>query len=349
MDEEKNKTEEGNEEVRPKKKAKATKKKTKSTKKIVKSTKKPGSAKKVTKAKASVKPSVEEPVRVVKKEIPVTFTESKHKEKKRKSGGGGILLFVLLIILLLGGAFYRTQQVSVKTDEKTDSLRQDVSTEVSSLKDKLQNITQELEDQRREKEEKKKMQYTIESLGLTFTYPTELGSVTEEVILQGEGEDIEQTLMLTFSGNPDIWLSAATSEYEDATGLIYTGDKVNLRTLCTDPLSISESGYCDYMNIMSQESLEQVTVIGENPISNIVKSVPVNIESEIYSGLTINLSLGVPPVTGRNLFAPTPDDLPKEGLEEFLRNIIREDSLSLITVQNLSAFEEIIKSLAKIE
>jgi len=352
MDEEQKKNEEGNEDAvkaKPKKKAKASKKKKKSKKsdKADSSSSKKTTKKKKTASK-SVKVEKSENKPEPKNEVPVTFTEKKHKEKK-KGGNAGLVLFVLLVIVLLAGAFYRTQQVSVKTDEKTNNLREDVSTEVSTLKDKLQNLTQQIEDQKREREEEKRKQYTVTALGLKFMYPAELGDVTEEILTQAEGEDLQESLMLTFSGNPDIWLSASTAGYLDETGIIYTGETENLRSLCPDPLAVSENGYCDFMNIMGQQSIEQAIVLGGDSITNIVKSVPVNISGEKYTGLTVNVSLGLPPVSGRNLFAPTTDDSTEEGLEEFLRNVIKEDNLSLVTIENLNAFEEIVTTLQKSE
>lgn len=331
---------------KPKKKKSSAKKKKKPAKK--KTAKKKTTKKSSKKEKTEEEKPVSKAASTEKKEKPVTFTE-KRKTKKR-GGGFGYFVFFLAIALLIGGAFYRTQQLSEQTEDANNDLRQDVSTEVSFLKDKLQSLTNQLEEQKKAREEAKVETYTSPELNLTFEYSPDLGSASEAVTTQ-EGDEgvIEKHLMITFSANPDIWISAATSGYTDDTGLIYTGGEENLRVLCAEPLAISETGYCDYMNILDQESVEQVLVLGEDSITNIVSSIPANINAGEYTGLRVNVSLGLPPVTGRNLFAPTTDDQAENGLDEFLRNIIKKEGVSLVTMQNISAFEQVATTLSAVQ
>ena len=76
-----------------------------------------------------------------------------------------------------------------------------------------------------------------------------------------------------------------------------------------------------------------------------VKSVPINLQTGTYSGLTVNVGLGLPPVTGRDLFAPTSDDKQQEALTAFYRNLIKRESLSIVVLENLKAHETILNTI----
>lgn len=342
--------EEGMKEEKPSKKV-TTKKTTKKGSAKSSDKKKPAAKKSPKKAEVKVseqasKPEPKKEIPKKKEDKPITFTE---KKAKSSSGSGGkMMAFLVLIVLfaLAAGALYQAQQAKTLQKDTADTIREDVSSEVSFLKEKLQNITAQLEEQRRQAEEEKKTDYVNADAGITFSYSTELGEVKEEALLSDEKENPQPVgLNLTFTSNPDVWITAVTPEYEAENPAVYTGGEEKLRNLCNDPLAIDEDGYCDFTTVMGQETIEQVLVLREDDrVTNVVKTVPLNINGR-YTGLTLSVSLGLPPVSGRNLFAPTEAEDTEAAVDEFLRNIIKEDQLSLVTRQNLMAYQMILETL----
>ena len=281
-----------------------------------------------------------------KKAITFSHAHSKH----HSSGKFGFLAILFVIILLIAGAWYQTQQVSQESKDAATGLREDVSNEVGLLKQKLQDLAKQLENQNKEDEPEIKS-YTSDRMNISFQYPAELGEVNVEEIqqaIEGEvkvGQTQQKALYLTFSTNPDIWLTVITSGYDDISDNRYGGETENLPDLCEDPLAVTEQGYCDLRSVADQQTVEKVIALGGDKLTGVLKYVPLNIRAGGFNGLTINVALGLPPVSGRNLFVSPSEEESKAALDQFFRNLIKNEGLSLITQENITAFSIILGSL----
>lgn len=300
------------------------------------------------------KEEVKEVVREVKKEEkkaststpskkPITFTAER--KKKKSSSKMGVFFFFLLIVLFGAvaiGMYYQNESLMKQTETSTQTLREDVNSEVASLKSRLQMLTQELEKQK--EEDNGLMQYVNEDLGIAFDYPKELGEVQLDSTEQVVDPEIpaEQLMMVTFSNNPDVWLLLTSAGYDDQAGIAYLGGEPNLPSLCSNPLDVTIEGYCDFVSVATQDTVEVVSILGEEENKNVMMRAYVNLpEASVYSGATIALGLGTPPMTGRNLFAPSESSDDEASMIDYLRNIIKEENLSLITKQNIEAYNAI--------
>jgi hypothetical protein len=281
---------------------------------------------------------------------PITFTsESRKKKKSGKVGVFFMFLFFVIIAGVIGVLYFQAQTVQKQTVTSTQTLREDVNSEVASLKSRLQMLTQEFEKQKEEVGKIEMGEYTNAELGISFQYPMSLGEPSAEIkTLEAVlPETVNANLLIvTFASNPDIWILAATNNYDDQTGVAYLGKAESLTTLCDEPLSVTEEGYCDYFSTASQDTVELVKVLGDEKVSNIIMQTILNLsESVTYDGFALQVSLGTPPVAGRNLFAPSDEQDLDAALESYLRNIIKEENLSLITKQNIEAYNTIRDSL----
>jgi len=229
-------------------------------------------------------------------------------------------------------------------------LREDVSNEVGLLKQKLQELAKQLEDQNN-KDEPELKTYTSDRMKISFQYPAELGTVNVEELKQeitGDvkvGQPPKTAAHLTFSANPDVWLTAITSEYEDDSENRYDGRTENLADLCEEPLAVTAEGYCDLRTVAGQQTVEKTITLGQDELTGIMKYAPLNLRAQEFHGLTVNVGLGLPPVSGRNLFVSPSEEDSQAALDEFLRNLIKGDGLSLITQENLAAYNVILESL----
>jgi len=280
----------------------------------------------------------------------VSFVSDKHKRRPRSNTGWLVVaVVILLFVILIGGAWYQTQQIGEESKQVATGIKEEVTSEVDQLKQKLQSLTEEFEKQKEEKAEPVYKEYLNQQLGITFKYPEELGGVNEEVDVQEpveEGGVEEKALQITFSGNSDIWLVAATSAYDSDDISVYTGDEENLAELCDEPLAVSEEGYCDLIGLVGQQTVEQVYSISDDTgLANTIKTVPINLTSGEYAGLTFNVGLGTPPVSNRNLFAPPAKEDQVDALDQFFRDLIKKEGLSLVVQENLDNFKTILASL----
>lgn len=336
-------------EVKPKKTT--TKKKTSSTKK--KTTKKSSSTK-----KKSVKkePKVEEIVKEEKIEPKETskpksdklqFTSKSSTKHESNSKGILIALAFAIVVVIIAGGWYQTQQLNKSNQDATVNLDQKIETEVSSLKEKLQNLTAELQEQAEKENESdiELIEYTSPESNLTFKYPASLGAIEVDMVENDETSTADNIMRLTFTANPDIWINFTGPEYVGEESFTYNGTTENIPELCPTPLDITEQGFCDTKIIANQDTIETISPIGDESILNIVKSTNLNLAGPQFTGVSFNVGLGVPPVTGRSLFAPTDDDKQNEALLDFYRSILKKERLSLVVKENLEIYQEILNTI----
>lgn len=274
---------------------------------------------------------------------PVTFTQKPRQVKKHGASKMGVFLVALIVVLIVAGGWYQTQQLTKESQEQASGLRQEVAGEVGRLQEKLQNLTQELEKQKQEKNEPKLRDYQNPDLGVGFSYPEELGDITEQLI-EGEAGD-SHSLVLTFDANPDIWITAASSKFESDDELVYAGGE-NLSERCENPLEITEDGFCEHLTVMDQKTVLEIKPIREDSLVTVVKTVPFNVTGG-YAGATINVSLGAPPVAGRSIFEKS-EDSDGSALDKFMGNLLQNKNLSLVVKENLENSDIIINSLKRL-
>jgi len=212
----------------------------------------------------------------------------------------------------------------------------------------LQKLTSELEQQKDKastEEESILLSFDKPEYGISFQYPESLGSASLDILPNDEDNAADDVLRMTFSANPDIWINLSGPEYEGDEPFTYSGSENDEIESCEVPLEISEDGYCDTKSIANQQVIERVLKVGEDELLNVVKTIAFDINASQYAGMTVNLGLGLPPVTGRSLFAPTDEDIQQEALLDFYRNILKEEGLSLIVKENIQVYEQILSTL----
>jgi len=299
------------------------------------------------KEKAKAKPKTKEEAVPLSERKQIHFTEKPEKRHKTPSSPLAMTLAFLLFVGIVGAAwYYQTQQLSRKTQETTSGIRNEVSSQVDSLKEKLQNLTDELEKQKQDKQAPPMSQYANGEIGIQFSYPPQLGDVVIDPQTATKKDETIKTVTITFSKNPDIWIIASSGNNDSKDIPVYNGTTAVLTDLCKNPLEISKQGYCDMTVIANQSTVERTVTMGEDQVTNIVRAIPLNLPGSAYKGLSINVNLGLPPVTGRSIFAPTKDSDQQDALEEYFRHLVKRDGLSLIVAQNLDAHKAILDSLA---
>ncbi len=327
--------------------AKSEKEKSTAKKKPKSAAKKP--AKKSVKTRPAAEKAAKSELKETAAKKPLTFAQDQKKvtiTKKAKKGSFAAIFVAIIVFLFLSAALYQTRQLSQQSKMEVSSIREDVTSEVDSLKSHLQTIADELKQQKLKESEQVFTVYTNDVLGVSFQYPPEMGEVTEEAVASsGEGDDSSEIVTLSFTNNPDIWLILSTENAQSEDPLVYAGGEADLSQLCVDPLAIADRSYCDRIVVSGQSTHSLVFTIGEEEqIDGVVKTVPLN-ASGPYKGMTINLALGKPPVRGRNLFAPQNASDETVVLEDFLRNLIKREKLSLIVKENLEAFDKIVETI----
>jgi hypothetical protein len=269
---------------------------------------------------------------------------SERKPERKSSGGAGRKFIggVAVCIVLVGGAFFawsKTQQAVSQSERTATDLRTQVDGEVSGIKERLQQIADELQAQK-QKQETAYQEYRNDEIGIVFRYPQNLGQV------QAQSEEVKgkKTVSLAFTSNPDLWLVASVADHKSTNVFVYDGGDNNLAATCKEPLAVSSEGYCDLLAVLGSQTVERVRPIGEDALLNVVKTVPINLPGA-YKGLTVNVGLGLPPVTGRDLFAAPDEKELDAALEQFFRNLIKREQMSLVVQENLSAFQTILTSM----
>lgn len=261
------------------------------------------------------------------------------------SGGPSKLVAAMVAVLFVGviALFaWNKAQIAVTEGERTATdLRAQVDGEVSGIKDRLQQIADELQAQKQKQQEAAYSEYGNDELGIAFRYPQNLGEV------QAQTDEVKgkKSLTLTFSANPDLWLVASVADNTSSNEFLYDGSTKDLASTCKVPLSVSTEGYCDLIAVLGSQTVEQVRPIGEDALLNVVKTVPMNLTAGSYAGLTVNIGLGLPPVTGRDLFAEPSEKELDAALEQFFRNLIKREQMSLVVRENLNAFQTILTSM----
>lgn len=286
-----------------------------------------------------------------KSESPLVFSAPKAERKPERtskvprSGFAKWIVLAVLVIAVLGVsalAFNAAQQANTKTDQAASDIRSQVNGEVSGLKDSLQKLAQELQAQKESKDVIALSDYQNPDIGLSFRYPASLGTV------QAQTEDTKgkKLITLTFSSNPDLWIIASSGDSKTTTNAFaYDGSEKDLAATCKEPLKVTKDGYCDLIAVLGSQTVERVHPVGEDTLLNVVKTVPLNWNNPVYKGLSFNVGLGLPPVTGRDLFAAPDSKELDASLEQFFRNLIKKDQLSLVVQDNLTAFQSILTSL----
>lgn len=314
--------------------------------------------KKVTKKKASKKApkKVRDRIEGEEPRKPASFTSSKVRVKKGLNIKKFLVIVVIIVIVgFVAASALQTRQYGQESRDAATGIKEEVAGEVSKLREKLQFLADELEKQKEKKAEVVYNEYLNQQLGITFKYPESLGEVNEEIITQDADEDSdeessEKVLHITFLGNPDIWLTAATSGYESEEAVIYNGSEENLAAKCYEPLAVTEQGYCDLLGILSMQTVEIVHPISDDTgLINTVKTIPINLSDSEYAGLTVNVGFGLPPIPSRNLFAPSDEEDSLGALEEFFRSLVKKEGLSLVVQENLKDFTTILTSLQILE
>ncbi len=322
-------------EEKPKAKKKATSKK-KNTKKKVATKKK--TVKKVVKEESKPEPP--------KKVQPRPNLQFETKREIERGGSKGVLfaLILAIVVVIIAGGWYQTQQLNKSNQDATVNLDAKINSEVGDLKNKLQDLTKELQAQKEvEKTEDREemISFSNPELGISFEYPKSLGTIVTEVSENDEENPQDSLFRISFTANPDLWLTLAGPEYKGEEQFIYNGTILDIQSLCPAPLEIDENGYCDTKQIGDVQVVESVEKVGEDNLLNVVKTLSLPLNGSQYTGLTLNLGLGLPPVTGRSLFAPTDGDIQQEALLEFYRNIVKKEKLSIIVRENLELYEQI--------
>lgn len=335
---------------------KSTKKSASKAKAKKKTTKVKPKAKKVAKKSEKKESVAEQVVSEIPKPAskPVAFTQQasqKSSSKKKGSSGALVFLFIVVILgLLIAGAVFQSKKLQLDSQEVANNLRQDVNSEVNALKSKLDQLTQELAEQKEEKKEPELMTYSNELLGISFQYDPVLGDIVEESTSNPTPEASEeaqsQMLALTFTANPDLSFVFVTTDYVDEKGIAYLGDQEDVTTLCQDPLAVNETGYCDLANF-GGAAVEFVKVLkdGTGDVNQVIMQSIQN-TSQTYQGMSLILNLGLPPVTTRNLFAPTENEDSNQATITYLGNILKGENLSLITSQNIKHYRTIRDSMS---
>ncbi len=278
---------------------------------------------------------------------PIVFTTEKERPAKRRSPSRFVPVLASILGLGILVAFVVSQKQFAKesADQSDSDLRTQVEGEVAGLKERLQLLADELQKQKEAKQETKYSEYTNDDLGIRFHYPQNLGQANAQMVDPDAEKDGDEYLTVTFSANPDIWLAAADESYKGKLPFVYNGQNDDLAATCPKPLDVSEDGYCDLIGVLQSQTALRVQPLIEEKLLNVVKSVPINLQTGTYSGLTVNVGLGLPPVTGRDLFAPTSDDKQQEALTAFYRNLIKRESLSIVVLENLKAHETILNTI----
>lgn len=299
---------------------------------------------------SDIKPQTKPAPKPLKKKEPtLLFTQSKPERKPerasaalRVNGKFIPMLAVLLIVVVVGAfAWNKAQKALTHSEQTATDLRTQVDGEVSGLKNRLQQLADELQAQKQKEQQQAFIDYRNDDIGVAFRYPQTLGQIQEKV----DDVDGKKTLSLTFTSNPDLWLVASVADHDADNAFIYDGSEQNLAARCKQPLIVTENGYCDLISVMGMQTVEEVRPIGEDTLLNVVKTVPLNVASGAYSGLTVNVGLGLPPVTGRDLFAAPEEQELQASLEQFYRNLIKREQLSLVVRENLNAFQSILTSM----
>lgn len=306
--------------------------------------------KRVLKAKPLEKPAPSVPVMEAPAERPkpkrIVFSPDRERTSTSKSTR---FVPMVVMILFLGAiavfAFNQKQSAEQNAEQTTADLRVQVEGEVAGLKDRLQALSDELQKQRDAKQEPKYNEYSNAELGIRFRYPQSVGQAKEERVDENPDETGDEYLTITFSANPDLWIMAAPRDYEGGRPFTYDGSVQDLASTCEKPLDATEDGYCDYIAVANTQTVLRVQPLVEEKLLNVVKSVPLNLTSPVYAGLTVNIGLGLPPVTGRDLFAPTSDDKQQDALLSFFRNLIKRESLSIVVEDNLKAHETVLSTI----
>lgn len=276
----------------------------------------------------------------------VVFTQERPKKASSKSiKSAGIVGAGILLLAAAAFAVLQSQQSGQEAKMAAENVKSEIGGEVDGLKQRLQALTEELQKQQKEQEEVKMSNYTSGKLGLVFQYPSELGSVEETATDPDPEKANDEYYTLTFSANPDIWFIASAKGYKGDRPFVYDGATADLKTRCSKPLEVTDDGYCDVLTVAGQETVSEVKPLGEETLLNVVRSVPLNLTSSPYNGMTVNVGLGLPPVTGRNLFAPTDENKQQDALASFYRNLIKGSGLSLVVKDNIAAYEAILGTM----
>lgn len=277
----------------------------------------------------------------------VVFTQ----ERPRKQASVGTfktavaVLVGVVVLAAVGFAIMQSQRSGHEAKKAAEEVKSEIGGEVDGLKQRLQALTEELQKQQKEKQEVKMSNHASSQLGVSFQYPSELGSVEETANDPDPEKKGDEYYTLTFSANPDIWLIATAKGYNGDRPFVYDGGLADLKTRCAKPLEVTADGYCDVLTVAGQETVSEVRPLGEDTLLNVVQSVPLNLTSSAYNGMTINVGLGLPPVTGRNLFAPTEEDKQQDALASFYRNLIKGSGVSLVVKDNLAAYQAILGTM----
>lgn len=314
--------------------------------------------KKVAKKKPSRKPpkKVRDKIDDEESGKPASFSSSKAPAKRGLNIKKFLVIVVIIVIVVfVAASALQTRQYGQESRDAASGIKEEVTGEFSKLKEKLQFLADELEKQKEKKTEVVYNEYLNQQLGITFKYPESLGEVNEEIITQDKDEESDEgspakALHITFLGNPDIWLTAATADYAGEDVIVYNGAEENLASRCDEPLAVTDQGYCDLIGVLGVQTVEIVHAISDDTgLVNTVKTVPINLSDSEYSGLTVNVGFGLPPVPSRNLFAPSTEEDSVGALVEFFRGLVKKEGLSLVVQENLKDFTTILTSLQILE
>lgn len=279
----------------------------------------------------------------------ITFHEEKKVKKKSSNRSIFLYFFFVIVLLIVAAGFFETQKLSQKTQSETTSIKSELTGQVSDLQERLQTIKNELDTQKAEvakSDQPKLIDFVQTDLGIKFSFPESLGTAQTQVIDTDPKITTDNYLVITFSANPDIKLVAVTAKNKDVTDpVIFSGSDQPSEKICPTPLEIKAGGYCDIIGKTS-EFVEIVQSIKEKDvIVNVLKQAQVNLKNSNYIAVSINAYLGAPPLKTRNLFVPSKDEDSQAQLDDFLRNVIKQDGLSLVVQQNIAAYKQIIDSL----
>jgi hypothetical protein len=305
--------------------------------------------KRVVKPKPLPKPEpVETIAAAADKPKPKRIVFSPDRERVSHAKGTRFLPMIAVLVFVVAIGLFALNQKQSATDvaEQTAAdLRVQVEGEVAGLKERLQLISEELQQQKEAKQEPKYNEYTNNELGIRFHYPQSAGEAKQELIDENPEEPGDEYVSITFSSFPDLWLMAVPHGYTGGARFTYDGSQETLTSLCEKPLDVTEEGYCDVIGVASTQTVVQVRPILENDFLNVVKTVPLNLDSATFAGLTVNVRLGAPPVTGRDLFAPTAETKQQDALISFFRNLIKRTSLSIVVEENLNVHETVLSTM----
>ncbi|MBI4122073.1 MAG: hypothetical protein HY461_01960 [Parcubacteria group bacterium] len=291
--------------------------------------------------------------RVVKKRVvkpkPIVFSqtaEPRAKWSSSSSGRNGIILAIVVVVLaLVAFANAQTKRVRQTAEETTTILRQQVEGEVGGLKERLQALSDELQQQKEARSSVKTSEFSDAQLGIRFAYPQSLGAASAQPVDPDAKKTGDEAMVITFSSNPDLWVLVVAKDYAGDKAFAYDGSTADLAATCAKPLDLAADGYCDLLTVAAKPTVVRTSAVKQDgKLVNVVQSVPMNLPAGSFGGLSINVSLGLPPVIGRDLFAATKEEDQQKALTDFYRALIKREGLSLVVQENLKAHQAIFSS-----